>query len=203
MHPRWFIVDKIGWKLRFVSVWFKVIPAICATMDAPPNVDESTLQPMYMVEQLADRERYPPYRLHIIPTQIRGHFALREVLVENRGDLSRSDEFGLENVLVHFDDMNGEWLHSELLKESHPMKDVEAILYFIMRRRIERDMCYRLVWHPKRRGPYPSGCGDHSESFLEVSDLNSAEGVHRTDDRQVMITCVKTKLNPAEPDPET
>ena len=184
--------------LCFLSVWFKEsFVASRASMSVPPDGTRRA----YREEDVSgQRSHFSDYhlahRLRLIPTQREGHFTIKEVLERNVLESPRPD-FGLENVLVHFFDMNGEWLFSQLFKEDHAMQDVEAVLYYLLRRKMEKGMCYRLVWHPKRRGPYPFRSGGGSEPyFQEYSDLNSAEGVHRTDDRQVIITCVKMELKP-------
>ena len=165
-------------------------------MEAPPNDDQPAAPPVDVSGERVYMSRPRSFRVRIVPTQIEGRFALREVVERNAAGTSTPTEVGLESVLVHFLDMNGEWLHSQLFKEDHAMQDVEAVLYYTLRRKMEKGMCYRLVWHPKRRGPYPFRSGGGSEPyFQEYSDLNSAEGVRRTDDRQIMITCVKAKLN--------
>ena len=173
-----------------------VVPIIDATMDVPPHDNDSAAPAALQMDRLTPGKGRRPQScsVRLVPTQKGGRFALREVLCEPASDASTENSV-LEYVLVHFHDMNGEWLHSDMFKESHAMQDVEAVLYFFLRHKLEPDMCYRLVWHPQKRGPYPTRTGEHSEPKLrEHSDLNSAQKVHRTDDRQVIITCYKTKM---------
>ena len=180
-----------------MSVWFKESFVVsCATMESPPDDDYNGSLREDVDGYSTYYSRDLDYRVRYEPTQIEGRFAMREVIERNEGETSTPTEVGLESVLVHFLDMNGEWLHSDLFNESDAMQYVEAVLYYALRKKTEPDMCYRLAWHPKRRGPYPPRSGERSEPFFrEHSDLNSAEGVRRTDDRQIMITCVKAKLN--------
>ena len=179
-----------------ISVQGIVVPVIGVTMEMPRNDDQPAAMQVDANHELVDGSRSSSYRIRFVPTQIEGRFRLRGHLITNAAHASTEAECGLEYVLVHFQDINGEWLHSDLFNESHAMQDVEAELYYTLMKKIEPDTCYRLVWQPKRRGPYPSRCGEHAWPFYrEHSDLNSAEGVHRTDDRQIIITCVKTKLS--------
>ena len=116
------------------------------------------------------------------------------LLSETAGTTAQTKGF-LELVLVHFMDVNGVWLHSGIFQESMHMMDVEAALHMALWNSIDRKHYFKLVWLGGRRGPYPSG-GQCGESFFSVHEnLNGAEGLYRTDDRQVFITCVKTPLN--------
>ena len=173
-----------------------VVPIIDATMDVPPHDNDSAAPAALQMDRLTPGKGRRPqsYSVRNVPTQKGGRFFIREVLCEPASDTETEDS-GLEYVLVHFHDMNGEWLHSDMFKESHAMQDVEAVLYYFFRDKLEPDIYYRLVWEPQKRGPYPTRTGEHSEPKLrEHSDLNSAQKVHRTDDRQVIITCYKTKM---------
>ena len=182
--------------LCFLSVWFKEsCVASRASMSVPPDGTRRAYREEDVSGQRGHFSDYHlAHRVRLIPTQRDGHFTIKEVLERNVVESERAD-FGLENVLVHFFDMNGEWLFSQLFKEDHAMQDVEAVLYYFFRDKLEPDIYYRLVWEPQKRGPYPTRTGEHSEPKLrEHSDLNSAQKVHRTDDRQVIITCYKTKI---------
>ena len=48
MHLCWFIVDKVLWKLSFVSALVQgiIVRTICATMHAPPNHGQPAAQPV-------------------------------------------------------------------------------------------------------------------------------------------------------------
>ena len=91
--------------------------------------------------------------------------------------------------------MNGEFLHSELIKECEAMQDVEAVPYYKLSQKIAADMCYR--WMAiEQLWPVPvSLWRTFRVHFLNIFRFDRDVGVHRTDDRQFFITCVHIKLS--------
>ena len=69
-----------------------VVRAICATMEAPPNDDRPAAQPVDVSQEFNRRSRPPSFRVRVVPTQIRGQFALREVLERSAGETSTQNE---------------------------------------------------------------------------------------------------------------
>ena len=126
------------------SVQGLVVRAICATMEVPPNDDQSSAPAARQVDLLTPGKGRRPqsYHVRIVPTQKGGRFVMREVL-EYAVSHASTENWFLEYVLMHFQDINGEWVHSNLFKESQAMQDVEAMLYFP--KKMPPDMCYRLV----------------------------------------------------------
>ena len=140
-----------------------LLRAISAAMEVPPNDDPLAWRYVDINEgDLFVRIVQPGTTVRMVPTQIDGRFCFREHIVINAAGTPPQTELDLDNVLVHFQDMNGEWLHSELIKECEAMQDVEAVLYYKLREKIAADMCYRLVWRSNSCGPYPFRCGEHS-----------------------------------------
>ena len=172
-----------------------VFPALGVTMEMPINDDQPAAMHVDANHELVDESSSSSNWVRFVPTQCGRRLRLRGHLKTNAAHMSTEAKCGLENVLVHFQDINGEWLHSDLFNESQAMQHVKAELYYAMKTTIEPDTCYRLVWQPQRRGPYPPRCGEHAWPFYrEHSDLNSDEDVHRTEDRQMIVTCLKTKV---------
>ena len=84
--------------------------------------------------------------------------------------------------------MNGEWLHSELIKEGKAMHDVEAVPYYKLRENCSRHvlqtcMAIEQLW------PVPvSLWRTFRVHFLNIFRCDRDVGVHLTDDGQVFIT---------------